>query len=266
MRDCAALEGSCPAPAAELVWLQAPPQPALRPAEAHVLAFRLDQIPDVEHARALLSRDEKARATRFHFDLHRHRFIAGRAWLRTVLGNYLGIKPGKIVFRYTPTGKPALARTATSPSPGLCFNLAHAENLALLALTIEAEIGVDVECVRPAPDAAELVSRFFSPREAALFHELPPEQRSGAFFNLWTRKESLLKATGEGIAHSLRSVEVSFLPYEPARFLSLPTNAGSPNHWSLHELHPAPGFTAALAVASFPIHVRTFSWPAELNL
>jgi hypothetical protein len=62
MRDCAVVEGGCPGPAAELVWLQAPPQPALHPIEAHVLAIRLDQISDLDHARSLLSRDEKARS------------------------------------------------------------------------------------------------------------------------------------------------------------------------------------------------------------
>ena len=264
MRDCAIVEPARPVTDTELFWLQPPAALNLRPAEAHVLAFLLDDIRDLDHARSLLSRDEKARAARFHFDLHRNRFITGRAWLRTVLGNYLGLKPAKIAFKYSVSGKPALADAVANS--GLKFNLAHSENVALLAVTSETEIGVDLECVRDLPDAGDLVCRFFSPRETALFHELPFNQKSTAFFNLWTRKEALLKATGEGIARSLRSVEVSFLAHEPARLLSLPAGTQPLNHWSLHELHPAPGFTAALAVASFPIHLRTFSWPPELNL
>src|SRR5436190_14319682 len=212
MRDCALVEPACPAPKLELLWLPAPAQLSLRPAEAHVLAFALDQVSDLDQARSLLSREEKGRAARFHFEAHRTRFIAGRAWLRTVLGNYLGVKPARIVFSYSANGKPELAELGANS--GLKFNLAHSENLALLAVTTEAEIGVDVECVHPVPEAADLVSRFFSPREAELFENLPDEKRADAFFNLWTRKEALLKATGEGIAHSLRSVEVSFLPYE----------------------------------------------------
>src|ERR1044071_5738474 len=87
MRDCAIVEPACPVGGMELLWLQAPPGLSLCPAEAHVIAFPLDQVSDIEHARSLLSRDEKARASRFHFDLHRNRFIAGRAWLRHVLAH-----------------------------------------------------------------------------------------------------------------------------------------------------------------------------------
>src|SRR5947199_249503 len=112
MRDCALVDAACPAAGVDLLWLQAPPQPTLRPAEAHVLAFALDQISDLDQARSVLSREEKARAARFHFDLHRNRFVAGRAWLRIVLANYLGIKPSKIAFSYSAAGKPALAHTA----------------------------------------------------------------------------------------------------------------------------------------------------------
>lgn len=263
MRDCAAVETASSAARPELLWAEAPAELGLRPAETHVLALDLDRVTDLASARSLLSREEKARAARCYNDLHRNRFIAGRSFLRTVLGKYLGIKPGSILFTYGPNGKPELG--AIAAESGLRFNLAHSENLALLALTTRAEVGTDIERVRPVPEAAELVRRFFSSRETAQFGELLPEQQSPAFFNLWTRKEALLKATGEGIAHSLRSVEVSFLPYEPARLLSVPPGIPAPGHWTLRELHPAPGFIAALVVASFPIHLRTFSWPPELN-
>jgi len=75
-----------------------------------------------------------------------------------------------------------------------------------------------VERIRPIPDVEQLVARFFLPRNAA-FRALPEGQRPVAFFNLWTRKEAWLKAIGEGIASSLRLVEVSFLPGEPARLI-----------------------------------------------
>jgi 4'-phosphopantetheinyl transferase len=255
---------SLTAPRAELLWPEAPLLTDLPRSEGNILAGRLDDTYDAEQMHSVLSPEEKERANRFLFEVHKMRFIAGRTFLRTVLGRYLGMNPAKLRFTYNPQGKPALDPTFTRSD--IKFNLAHSENLALLAVTRVGETGVDVEQVRPIPEAADLVSRFFSARESQLFNQLPEDLQPAAFFNLWTRKEAWLKATGEGIAHSLKLVEVSFLPHEPARLLSLPGVGQLASRWILSELHPAPGFAAAVAVASFPIQLRCFSWPTRTDL
>jgi 4'-phosphopantetheinyl transferase len=98
------------------------------------------------------------------------------------------------------------------------------------------------------PDAQELVERFFSPRENAQFRALPDEQKQEGFFNLWTRKEALLKATGEGIGYMLNKVEVSFLPGDRPQFLSLPEGQVPRGAWGLFHLSPTPGFVGAAAI------------------
>jgi 4'-phosphopantetheinyl transferase len=130
--------------------------------------------------------------------------------------------------------------------------------VALLAVTQLGPVGVDVECIRPIKNVEDLVARFFSRRENEMFQKLPSEKRPAAFFNLWTRKEALLKATGEGIAGGLDRVEVSFLADEPARLLALPENTGEAERWSLSELLPASGFCGAVAIQSKPIRVRNW--------
>src|SRR5262249_41068579 len=75
-------------------------------------------------------------------------------------------------------------------------------------------------------------------------------QKNEAFFNLWTRKEALLKATGEGIGELLNQVQVSFLSGEDARLLRLPSVwRGAETDWSLTHLSPASGYLGALAVS-----------------
>jgi len=214
---------------------------------AHVWATRLNlKSAALSALAATLSSPERERAALFRSDLHRNRFIAGRGFLRAVLGGYLRIEPSAVPFDYGPQGKPVLAgRLAES---GLHFNLAHSEDLALLAVTTAGMIGIDVERVRPLADAEALVARFFSRRESAAFRKLPADEQPEAFFNLWTRKEAWLKATGEGIAHSLQKVEVSFLPGEPARALCLPEGWDSDGSWSLHHLEPALHFVGAVAI------------------
>ena len=198
----------------------------------------------------LLTPDESARAARFYFERHQNRYVVGRGVLRTLLGAYLHLAPETIRFAYGPQGKPDLSHNF--PDSDLCFNLAHSEGLALVAVTRSASIGVDVERVRRLPEFNELVNRFFSPRESELFAKVPEAEKPQAFFNLWTRKEAWLKATGDGIASLLPEVNVSFLQNEPARLLSLPRTMNTTprsraahcvtlDSWSLCDLRPSPG-------------------------
>jgi len=221
----------------------------LSPRAVHVWTMPLDLHPEKLSTLARsLSASERNRADRFRFEQHRRRFMAGRGFVRNVLALYLAEDPGCLEFRYGAFGKPALAAGPMGPVANLHFNLAHSEDLALLAVSRAGPLGIDLERIRVLDDAEELVARFFCPAEFALFHSLPTHLKCAAFFNLWTRKEAWLKATGEGIGHSLHRVQVSFLPEDPARLVELPTDLGNIEDWSLAELVTWPGFTAALAL------------------
>ena len=241
----------------EISWPSSSPGFALSDGVAHVWAACLD-VPENElrSFADVLASEERMRACRFRYDIHRNRFIAGRGLLRTILGRYLDVLPSNIQFAYGKNGKPYLSSNGQS----LEFNLAHSEHIALIAVATGGEIGVDVERVRFLNDFDELVARFFSQRETQEFRQLGNEEQPNAFFNLWTRKEAWLKATGEGIVHSLKHVEVSFLPGVRARFLSLPTESGEPSRWKLRELSPARDFVGALATSAGVSRVECWSW------
>jgi 4'-phosphopantetheinyl transferase len=242
-----------------IIWPVPPHKLALGATDVHVWAASLEPPTEfISRFVAILSPDEKERASRFRFDKHRNRFVAGRAILRSLLGRYLNCPPAQLQFIYGFHGKPALAGQFAET---LHFNLAHSENMALVAVTHIGAVGVDVEQVRPMADADELVERFFSAREIALFQQVPEDQKSIAFLNLWTRKEAWLKANGQGIAHSLNRVEVTFLPGESAELLALPEDSGSNSNWVLRELNPAPGFIGALALPSLRFAISRFKLP-----
>lgn len=242
------------------------PQQELAADEVHVWSLPLDTSQSSwASVTELLSPDERTRADRFRFETLRNRFIAGRGLVRVILGRYCAVPPESLRFNYGPQGKPELAPGAGAPRKGgaLHFNLAHSEGLAVLAVTQTGPVGVDVEQVRRLPEYKELVSHFFSAREAAGFLRLEREQQPAAFFNLWTRKEALLKATGEGIGHSLNRVEVSFLPGEPARVLSLPNESWAGREWSLVDLAISPAYAAALALPACNVLVSHFPIPGK---
>ena len=243
------------------------PERELAAGEVHVWSLPLDiDQSALASVAEFLSPEERTRADRFRFEVHRNRFAVGRGLLRVILGRYCDLSPERLRFRYGPNGKPELTPDAGIRRAGgaLHFNLAHSEGVGVLAVTQTAPVGVDVEQVRRLQEFKELVSRFFSVREAAEFSRVPWEQQPAAFFNLWTRKEALLKATGEGIGHSLNRVEVSLLPGEPARVLSLPAGKWADCEWSLVELAVSPACAAALALPVPNIVVSQFQIPDKV--
>lgn len=206
---------------------------------------------------SVLSDDERARADRFRFSVHRRRFRASRTALRRILSLYTDVAPGDLVFDYGPLGKPAL------PDRSLDFNLAHAEDLALVAVTREGPVGVDVERIRPSPSLPRLARRVLSTAERRRLQTVSETERPWAFYLAWTRKEALVKARGEGVFSGLGRIEVTLTPGEPARVLAFRDTAGV-ERWFLHDLRPAPGFAAAVAVESSAPgavrRVRTWRW------
>ncbi|CAA2137405.1 4'-phosphopantetheinyl transferase family protein [Methylobacterium bullatum] len=209
-----------------------------------VTVWDVDLTQAIDHratCRDLLSDDEIARASRFVRDVDRWRFEASHAALRLVLGERLGSDPRGLVFGAAPSGKPYLAG---EQARSCRFSLSHSGSRALIGLSSSAEIGVDVEEIRPMPDLLRIARAHFARREIAALETLPPRDLTAAFFACWTRKEAVAKATGQGLSLPLDSFAVSVTP-DRAELLTMP--AGT-NAWSLHALSTAPGHAAAIAV------------------
>ena len=64
--------------------------------------------PERSHLYDLLSDDERARASRFKVEDTRNSFIVSRGFLRTILGDAIGIAPESISFGEGEHGKPFL--------------------------------------------------------------------------------------------------------------------------------------------------------------
>ncbi len=190
---------------------------------------------------AFLSADEIARAHRFVFARDRERFIAGRGRLREILATRLAMPPAGLVFSYSETGKPNIGTRAAE----LQFNLSHSAGLAALVVTEGIELGVDIEQVRPLKE--DIATRFFSPREVAYLKSLSEAEQLPAFYRCWTRKEAVLKATGEGLRRALNSFDVAFAADAPARVDRMEGEANPVRDWRLVAFDPADGLAGAIA-------------------
>jgi 4'-phosphopantetheinyl transferase len=245
-----------PVQAAREPWRPARREICLGGGQVHVWRASLDQPEEVLGRLAeTLSTDERQRAERFRFPQHRRRFAAGRGILRAILGSCLGVPPEQLLFCYGPHGKPSLQREIP-----LRFNLAHSQDLALCAVTLGREVGVDLEAMRAEVRGEQLADRFFSPREVAALFALPSEARQEAFFTCWSRKEAVLKAKGGGLSIPLDQFAVSLAPGEPARLLTTEWDPAEAARWSLVELFPGDGFKAALAVEGNDWNLHCWEW------
>ncbi|MDX2503122.1 MAG: 4'-phosphopantetheinyl transferase superfamily protein [Gammaproteobacteria bacterium] len=167
----------------------------------------------VKYFCSLLSADEKARAERFKFAIHRHRFIVFHGFMRVVLAKYLKIDPSLIQYKKGEKGKPSLSGSLFQL---LKFNLSHTQDLAVLAVTREAEVGVDIEHMERKTDWQGICQRFFTePEQKALF-SLSVKKQSRAFYELWTRKEAYMKVLGTGLALSPTEFTLTVPPEQPA--------------------------------------------------
>ncbi|SIO60273.1 4'-phosphopantetheinyl transferase [Singulisphaera sp. GP187] len=232
----------------------------LGPDDVHVWMASLEQAEhEIAQFRTLLDEPERKRADRYSFEKGRRHFTVARGLLRVLLGRYLRIEPSHVQFSYNAHGKPALA---DAHEPDLVrFNISHSGEIALFGFARERELGIDLETIRPDFAADAIAARFFAPAELAAIRSLPAEERIQAFFTCWTRKEAYIKAQGKGLALPLDSFEVSLAPGAPAAVLVTHDNRDEAARWSLHELHPGPGYVGALAVAGEGCRVRVRTWP-----
>jgi 4'-phosphopantetheinyl transferase len=156
--------------------------------------------------------------------------------IETVLARYLGSRPDSVVLAKTRTGKPELEH-----SP-FCVSLTHSSEVALVAVALDSEVGVDVELLREGTETWSLVSHALTPGERARLQALPVSLRGEAFLSTWTRKEALLKAVGAGLAVDPRLIEL-----DGSRVVAVPPELGEAGDWRLIDL-PVPGHASALAL------------------
>lgn len=191
---------------------------------------------------AWLSRPERARAERYGSERLAQRYMRGRAALRWILAQRLGIAPERVSIEQDERGRPRLAgRTDVD------FNVSNTRNIALVgAVDLPGmRIGVDVEYEDRALHHVGLARKYLTPREQSAIASLDAEAHRRAFLRLWTCKEAMGKATGQALSAPLRELDVDLAP-------SLRLAAGPPPYraddWQLAAVGAPIGFLATVAL------------------
>ena len=226
------------------------PMRPLLPSHIHLWRASLDGLAtSLPQWTAILSPQEQHRANRFRFERDRERFVVRRGVLRVVLARYLGLAPGEVELATAPNGKPTVSPACRRVD--LRFSSSHSGGLACYAVTVGADVGVDVERIRPMPDLDDIARLYFAESERGALARRPAGAgRLEEFFRLWTTKEAVLKATGDGLTRPLASVEISADVTTGRARVALHRDTGDCVEWSVTWMTPVDGFVAAVATES----------------
>ena len=170
---------------------------------------------------------EAARAARFRSPELAARYLKSHGAMRAILGRYTAMP---LEFALHEKGKPYLPL-----SPELRFNLSHSHELALVAVALHREVGVDIEKLRPMTQYALIAGRYFPPAEPVPADEVE-------FFQRWTRVEAVLKARGVGLYGASMDLD---------------------GEWAIRDIDAGPGYAAAVAAEGTGITLKLHDYGEE---
>ncbi len=228
-----------------------------------MLARVADISQDTRGMGGTLDARERMRAAGFQFASDRNRYVMRRWLLRRLLQHCLH-SPSSFALdiREDTRGKPYLAESAGTSA--LRFNYSYSEEFIAFAFCLNRDVGIDIEKIRPLPEMLAIARNYFTGSEFSRLRQQPEELRPSLFFRIWTRKEAVLKALGEGLSRPLDSFPV-LADGDPTQPLGLAPSPGSgAASLFVRDLEAPAGFACAVAVqgARCPARIHRLSTSA----
>jgi phosphopantetheinyl transferase len=159
--------------------------------ENEVLVFRVDLVPGA-WAPFLPPKQLELIRQRLPTEAARRENLSCEGALRLILGRLLDREPRSIEVKRAARGKPYV-------EAGLGFSLTHTRDLGLVAVARRERVGVDIEPRDHYVDCGAIADGFFPAKERGEILATPLEQRLSVTLHAFTRFESAVKATGEGL-------------------------------------------------------------------
>ena len=178
----------------------------------HVWAFDWTSASEnlLEQMQSFLSSDERMRMERYKIQNDRTRFCAGRALLRHLGGRYLGQDGRTLQISFGDHGKPRWQK----PCGNLRFSLSHSGVWVMIVFSERREVGIDVQSIgrRSLLDCMKIAKHAFHPDEVDFLKSCAEDIRLQKFYEIWTCKEAVIKASGTGVHGEMEKFSVLPLP------------------------------------------------------
>ena len=149
----------------------------------------------IDDALSKVSPQRREQALKFAHESGRRLSLAAYLLLMEGLEKEYGITEPP-VFEYLEGGKPIIVG-----HPEIHFNFSHSGKVALCAIDSQ-PVGADVET--PRKITPSLIAYTMNEEEQAIIESASDQVTT--FLSFWTKKESVLKLTGEGIRSDLKTV------------------------------------------------------------
>lgn len=201
----------------------------------------------------VLSMHEKRRCEEFLHEADRLRYVCIHRFVRQVLSAYLNTSASEIEINYAKFGKPFINGNE------LYFSYTYRSNMALLAISRQSEIGIDIEKMRQLQDVNTFCEFSFSIEEREILDGCTEEAFQETLFTFWTFKEAVIKALGVGLNADLTQINLS--PYfvdktKPLRFKN-------DEIYTVSRLMAPEGYKAAYAMKGLTKRILEFSYDSK---
>lgn len=193
-----------------------------------------------------LTKAELVRCNRFQIEKRRKEYLLGKMLVRTVLSEYGTLSPGQWQFTENQYGRPSVP--AGLVTPDIHFNLSHSGERLVLAVSRMPEIGVDIEASSRMRRVERIADRYFSEAEIDALLQLDKEGQLMRFHELWTLKESYIKARGMGLALPLQKFGFEIVREGAIAFYAARELDAEPGRWRFWQLEPGGDYKLALAL------------------
>ena len=220
-----------------------------------VFICKFDDI-NVESLESLLDPLELERANAYRRDQDRACWVSARGMLRRVLALELGMPPDCLAFGVGPHGKPTLVQNER-----LRFNLSHSDRYAVLGLSWDVDVGVDVEATPRGAKASAIETRALTDRERRVITDLPLAKRGEALGTVWRRKEALLKALGVGLSGGMARIDSFPEQCEDPIVPLLPKSLREGRSWRIYDVGITTDESAAVAAQGVRHVLDVLRWP-----
>lgn len=168
-----------------------------------IYAVNIADAMDSEVYLSLLQRvspEKRQRIDRFIRREDATRTLVADVLVRSIICNQYGVHNKEINFSHNDYGKPLVQSL-----PSLHFNVSHSGDWVVCAVDT-AFVGIDIEQIKSID--LDLAQRFFAQQEYDDLMQRYPDERVIYFYDLWTLKESYIKALGKGLSIPLNSFAI----------------------------------------------------------
>lgn len=148
-----------------------------------------------------LPEEKRERVYRFRNPADSYRTLLADVLVRSLICEAYEISNDEIKYDYNAYGKPSLK----SSFPNFCFNVSHSGEWVVCA-THDSRVGIDVEQI--CPIELDIATHYFAPAEVEDLLAKHPDEQVSYFYDLWTLKESYIKARGMGLSIPLQSFAI----------------------------------------------------------